>query len=249
MRGMEGATVLVAGGAGELGGAVVRDLGERGAHVVVADLDEAGARATAEHLGAGATPCRLDITDPDSVHDALSIAAAAPGSFTAVVVLAACYVGLSRVPVEEIPQQRWHTVLDVNVRGAAILAAAACTVLAASGGGHVVLLSSTTAVRGAPLLVDYAASKAAVGAVARSLAVGWGPHGVRVNCVVPGPLATHGTLDVLDDAGVTEITAGQAIPGLQTPEQLAGTVAFLWSGEAPYLTGQSLIVDGGKSRT
>lgn len=230
-----GRRVIVTGAAGGIGSALVEALSACGCRVGAADVAEPppdGAAATAA----------FDVSDRGAVGEGVESLVAELGGCDAVVANAGVVDTIHRA--EGFPEQAWRRDLDTNLSGAFHVAQAAFGALAASGDGRVVLVSSVAAEIGLPGQAAYSASKAGLLGLARTLAAEWAPRGVRCNVVMPGMIATPKVLAM--PADLQEALTG-AIPlgRLGATEELAGTVAFLLSPAAAYITGAVLRVDGG----
>jgi NAD(P)-dependent dehydrogenase (short-subunit alcohol dehydrogenase family) len=151
-------------------------------------------------------------------------------------------------PFTEIPLDEWRRVMDVNVASMFLTCRAAVPVMRERGGGAIVNISSGTPFRGVPFLLHYVTSKGAIVAFTRALAKELGKDGVRVNCVAPGFTMSQGVLDnpevvkKLRDVSV----AARAIQRDQVPEDVVGAIVYLASPSASFVTGQTIVIDGGQ---
>jgi NAD(P)-dependent dehydrogenase (short-subunit alcohol dehydrogenase family) len=239
--------VAVVTGAGRgLGRTIAERLAADGRHVVIAEIDAALGRESAARLSAGgalASFVHTDVADAASLA-ALAVAAAAIGRVDALVNNAAIANSIGGKTYDEIEQTEWERVLRVNVTGTWLACKHLAPLVAAGGGGAIVNVASDTALWGATRLLHYVASKGAVLAMTRSLARELGPQRVTVNAVAPGLIEGEATAGV-PAARWTEYRSRRALAHDQTPEDVAGAVAFLCSPDAAYITGQTLAVDGG----
>jgi NAD(P)-dependent dehydrogenase (short-subunit alcohol dehydrogenase family) len=241
-------SVLVAGGGTGIGRATVQRLRGRGVDVFVADVDEVAAAASV----AGSAPGRglwayCDLGMPDGPADAVQQAVEAFDGLDAVV----CSAGvLVEQELAAISLADWERTLAVNLRAPFLLAQAAQPFLAASDAGRLVFTGSTSAFRGGVGTAAYAASKGGLAAMTRSLALGLAKDQICVNCVAPGWIDTPfndpywqrvGDTPAARDALESRIPLGHQ----GAPEQVAAVIDFLLSREAGYLTGQTIVVDGG----
>lgn len=206
---LEGKTVLVTGGARGLGAAICRDLARAGASMVVADLNEAGARAVAEEVRGRAV--RLDVTrEPE-------IAAALDGIGRLDVLVNNAAVDFT-VPIEELATAQWDAVINVNLRGPFLLSRHAARLMRGQGGGHIVNIASTAAKRTWPNASAYHASKWGLLGLSHALHAELRPHRIKVSAVVAGGMRTPFLLDRFPDID----------PGvLQDPANVAATIRFL----------------------
>jgi NAD(P)-dependent dehydrogenase (short-subunit alcohol dehydrogenase family) len=240
----------VAGGAGGIGRAVVRAFRARGDAVLVADRDADGARRTAgEDLPGPAGALACDLADPAAARDAVDAAVALGGGVD--VVFANAGVLLAR-PLAEWTVADWDLTMAVNLRAPFLLTQAALPHLRRSATPRVVVTSSTGALRGHAGMPAYHASKAGLLNLVRALADELGPAGITVNAVCPGWIDTpfNDPFWQHQDDPATALRALEgAIPLRRqgVPEDVAGSVLFLASPEAAYVTGQAVVVDGGYS--
>ncbi|WP_407342865.1 SDR family NAD(P)-dependent oxidoreductase [Pengzhenrongella phosphoraccumulans] len=240
-------TVIVTGAARGLGRAFALGFAAQGANVVVADIDEDGATKTAllvEDAGGCALAVRVDVTSPESTAALVAQAQRAFGPIHVLVNNAAIYSTLTRTPFTEIDPAEWDRVMAVNVKGTWLMTAAVVPALSASD-ARILNISSATVLSGSPLWMHYVASKAAVIGMTRVLARELGDRGVTVNTIAPGFTLTEASLGLMDDASTYGVDRG-AIKRACQPEDIVGAALFLASPAASYVTGQTLVVDGGK---
>lgn len=240
-------TVLVTGAAGGLGRAFAEGFAARGERVAVADIDLDGAEATAEALRAGgarSAAFRVDVTDPASVETlAGQVAEFGEGRIDVLVNNAAIYATVTRSPFEEIDPAEWDLVMGVNLKGPWLVTRAVSPYLPA--GGRVVNLSSATIFSGSAHWAHYVASKGGVVALTRVLAKELGARDITVNAVAPGFTLTEASHGLMADAANYGVDRG-SIKRASEPEDIVGATVFLASPEAGYITGQTLVVDGGR---
>ena len=243
----EGKVVIVTGAAGGLGRAFALGFANQGGNIVVADIDEAGLAETVaqvEATGAKAIAVKVDVTSKEST-DALAVAAvAAFGRIDALVNNAAIYATLKRSSFLDIDPNEWDRVMNVNVKGAWLCSASIFPKMSQPG-GRIINVASATVFSGSPLWMHYVASKAAVIGMTRVMAREVGPQGVTVNAIAPGFTLTEASLSLMEDAETYGVERG-AIKRASAPEDIVGTALFLASESAGYITGQTLVVDGGK---
>jgi NAD(P)-dependent dehydrogenase (short-subunit alcohol dehydrogenase family) len=248
----DGKTVVVTGAAGGIGGNYVRAFAAAGANVVAADVPaaaEAGAALAEKATAAGGGPVVFVAGDVTSDADWAVLVARARdefGGIDALVNNAAIYQGLTaKRPLTDLTTDDWDTVLRVNVRGTWQGIKAVVPAMRAAGGGRIVNISSSTARMGVPGFVHYVASKAAVEGLTRSAARELGADGITVNAVAPGLVSDEATRALNTDAYIAAAAGGRALGREMVPDDLIGAVMFLASGSGGFLTGQTLVVDGG----
>lgn len=237
--------IVVTGGAQGIGRAIAEGLAADGARIVIADLrgaDEAAAALGADHLGVA-----VDVSDPDSCAAMAAAALERFGRIDGLVNNAGIYATLVPKPMEEIDLAEWRRVMDVNVLGLHLATRACLPALRAAPDARVVNIASGTPFKGVPFLLHYVASKGAVVAMTKALAKELGGDGILVNCVAPGFTMSDGVhanpvqIEKLQEISV----AARVIRRDQLPEDVVGAVVFLCSSGAGFITGQSLVVDGG----
>lgn len=244
--GLEGRTVVVTGAGRGLGLAIARALGEQGAKVVVAEraaeLAES-AMATLRADGADAHRVDTDVSDGASVR-ALAERVRTLGPAYGIVNNAALADGIGGRYFHEIPEEDWNRVMAVNIRGPWLVASALYPQMAEAGTGRIVNLASDVAFYGPPRLAHYVTSKGAVVAMTRAMARDAGRDGITVNAVAPG-LTQGEAADRIPAERHELYRANRALEREQRPEDLVGMVSFLLSEQASYVTGQTMLVDGG----
>ncbi len=237
----QGRRVLVTGATGGIGRAIVEALAACDCRIGVCDVTPAVESAFADESAVGASAC-FDVRDRVATESAVTRLVERLGGCDAVVANAGVVDTIHRA--ERFPEEEWRKDLETNLSGQFHVVQAAFPALAQSGDARIVLISSASAETGLPGQVAYTAAKAGVVGMARTLAAEWAARGVHCNVVMPGMIATP-KVNALPDA-MRESMAGTIPLGrIGEPEELAGTVAFLLSPAAAYITGAVIRVDGG----
>ena len=245
MGALDGKVAVVTGGAQGIGRAIATGLAAEGARIVVADLRGAEEAATSYPDGVGLT---VDVADEAGVERLVADTVERCGGLDVLVNNAGLYASLAMRPFEQIPLDEWRRVMDVNVASMFLTCRAAVPVMRAAGGGAIVNISSGTPFRGVPFLLHYVTSKGAIVAFTRALARELGKDEIRVNCVAPGFTLSDGVkehpevLEKLRDVSV----AARTIQRDQEPEDVVGAVTYLAGPSAAFVTGQTIVIDGGQ---
>jgi NAD(P)-dependent dehydrogenase (short-subunit alcohol dehydrogenase family) len=242
---VNGEVAIVTGGAQGIGRAIANGLAEAGARIVIADLNGAGEAARDFPDGVGLT---VDVADEDDVRRLVDETVERCGSIDVLVNNAGLYASLEMRPFDQIPLDEWRRVMDVNVASMFLTCRAVVPVMRAQGRGRIVNISSGTPFRGVPFLLHYVTSKGAIVAFTRALARELGKDGVLVNCVAPGFTMSAGVeahpevIEKLRDVSV----AARTLQRDQLPEDVVGAVVFLCGPGAAFVTGQTMVIDGGQ---
>jgi NAD(P)-dependent dehydrogenase (short-subunit alcohol dehydrogenase family) len=244
---LAGKRVIVTGAGQGLGREFALRLAALGARVIAADIRGdrlAATRGHASEQGHEVHTVTTDVSDPEQTLALAATAGEVLGGLDALVNNAAIVEGLGRRPFDEIDEREWDRVLEVNVKGAWLCAKAAVPLLRDAGGGSIVNMASEVAFSGSPGLAHYVTSKAAIIGLTRVLARELGPSQIRVNALAPGFIPTEGstTMTAPDQYDVSPTPLGR----LGNPDDLLGALAFLVSDESSFVSGQTLLVNGGR---
>jgi NAD(P)-dependent dehydrogenase (short-subunit alcohol dehydrogenase family) len=244
---LSGRVALVTGAAQGLGRSIATALGAHGAAVVLADVNAGACDAAAADLreqGIDALAVCCDVGDAAAVERLAEIAIGWRGRLDTLV----CNAGIQGPagPLAEVSDEAWQRVFDVNLRGAARLAKRVLPVMAGQGGGSLILMSSIAGMRGNRAIGLYGMSKAALSQLARNLAVEWGPQNIRVNAIAPGLIRTPLANELLaSDAFMRRRLDMTPLRRVGEPHEIAGVAVMLVSAAGGFITGQTLVVDGG----
>jgi len=234
---LAGKVAIVTGGAQGIGKAIAEGLAAEGAEVVIADLKP-------PEGGIG-----VDVANEDDVARMVDETVERHGRIDILVNNAGLYASLPMRAFTEIPLEEWRHVMDVNVASMFLTCRAVVPVMREQGGGRIVNISSGTPFRGVPFLLHYVTSKGAIVAFTRALAKELGSDGVLVNCVAPGFTITEGVeahpevIEKLRDVSI----AARTLQRDQLPEDVVGAVVFLCGPGAGFVTGQTIVIDGGQT--
>ncbi|MGQ0652761.1 MAG: SDR family NAD(P)-dependent oxidoreductase [Betaproteobacteria bacterium] len=250
MERLKGKVAVVTGAGSGIGKVLAKRLAQDGAAVVIADLRnfDVAAAEIAKATGASTLGLEVDVASEEQV---ARMAAAAMKTFGRIDVLvnnAAIFSSLELKPFEQIPAAEWRKVMEVNTLGVFLCCRACAPHMRAGGYGRIINLASGAPIKGVPLFLHYIASKGAVMAMTRGLARELGKDGITVNSLAPGFTLSENVAKKADHTRAGEATrASRAIPRDETPEDLVGAVSFLASADAAFVTGQTLVVDGGSA--
>jgi 3-oxoacyl-[acyl-carrier protein] reductase len=247
---LDGRVVIVTGGGHGIGKVYCRALAGEGARVVVAEVDGKAADATAAALcaeGAEALAVVTDVADETSTRELARATLEQFGRIDVLINNAAVFatIPISRVPLDEISVEEWDRVMAVNLRGVFLACKAVLPAMKARASGRIINIASGTVFSGPATRIHYVTSKAGVLGFTRTLAREVGAHGITVNTIAPGStLSEENPTEELKRFRQSAIQ-GRAIPRLQVPDDLVGAVIFFASDESAFITGQTLVVDGG----
>ncbi len=248
---LKGRTAIITGAGSGIGKAFALRLAQDGANVVVADIrnHDAAAAEIARATGARTLGLKADVSSEADTARMAEETLKAFGSIDALVNNAAMFSVLQLRPFEQIPVEEWKRLMEVNILGVALASKAVVPQMRRQQRGRIINLASGAPIKGVPLFLHYIASKGAVIAMTRGLARELGKDGITVNAIAPGFTMSEGVIEHPHHVEVSRDNAARsrAIPRDEQPEDLVGTVSFLASDDAAFMTGQTLVVDGGSA--
>jgi NAD(P)-dependent dehydrogenase (short-subunit alcohol dehydrogenase family) len=245
---LAGSVALVTGGAIGIGRAICLGLAAAGARVVVADRSDPGATVAAvEKAGGEALGVVADVTSELELAEAMRATLHSFGGVDVLVNNAGIFAGLTPGPFELLEADDWRRVLEVNVIGSFLAAKAVVGPMRERGGGRIINIASTTAFKGTAYLLHYTSSKGAILAMTRALARELGGDGILVNAVAPGFTVSEGVEQNADHVGAMRQNApgSRILRREMVPGDIVGAVRFLAGPQSGFMTGQTIVVDGG----
>jgi gluconate 5-dehydrogenase len=245
---LTGKTALVTGASRGLGQQYARALASAGADLAITSRTRASLEPFADEMksrGRRVVCVELDVRNQASIEAAVADAVAQLGHLDILVNNAGCNI---RKPAVDVTWDDWNTILDTNLRGAFFVAQAVAKHMITRGSGRIINIGSVTCVAGYAGLGPYGASRGGIKQMTMSLAHDWGPHGITVNCLAPGWFKTEQNRALYEDAGWVEYLCERVPLGRPgQPGDLDGALLLLASDASRYITGQTLLVDGGIS--
>lgn len=247
----KGKVAIVTGSATGVGAEVARQLAARGCNVVInytkSEAEAKEAEAACKALGVETLMVQADVSVDADCRRMAQAALDKWGRIDVLVNNAAIFatVPMSRAPFDEIAVDEWDRMMGVNLKGTWLASCAVIPVMRSQGYGKIINISSGTALKGSPSRIHYVSSKAAILGFTKTLANEVGRDNICVNCVAPGSTLSE---ENPDDGIVkmrTAATATRALKRVQTPEDLTGAIVFFASADSDFITGQTLVVDGG----
>ena len=235
---------IVTGGARNIGAVYSKRLAAEGARVVIADvLEGVEVVKEIEQAKGEAISLRIDVSKEE---DTVRMAQQTVERFGGIDILvnnAAIFLSINRRPFYELSSEEWDQVTSVNIKGPFLCAKAVFPHMKNQGSGKIINISSSTALQGTPLFLHYVASKAALIGMTRSLAREVGDHGICVNAIAPGLVEHEG--QTAPKAFTEFQLKARSLKRLETPDDLTGTLIYLASSDSDFVTGQTIVIDGG----
>jgi NAD(P)-dependent dehydrogenase (short-subunit alcohol dehydrogenase family) len=244
---LDGKVALVTGGSKGLGLAMAQALASAGADVAICSRNGDESRAVADRLAAG-TGRRIegigaDVADSGQVEELIRSCEGKFGRLDILVNNAGVNI---RKPIVEVTDDDWDTIVDISLKGAFLCSRAALPGMTARGWGRIVMVGSTMSFVAMPVRAAYASAKAGMLGLTRVIALEAAPYGVTVNCLCPGPFETEMNAALMNDRAVKlALTSRVPLGRWAQPEELAGAIVFLCSNASSFMTGASLVIDGG----
>jgi NAD(P)-dependent dehydrogenase (short-subunit alcohol dehydrogenase family) len=243
MRVLEGKIAVVTGGASGIGAASARRCAREGAHVVIADIQDAADAVTAARTGEHEIAFhRTDVSSAAEVAALMQSTVAQHGRLD--ILVAAAGIGGGTAATADYPERDFDRVIAVNLKGVFLCMKYAITEMLRHGGGTVVNIASVMGLVGLPQTPGYSAAKGGVVQLTRVAALEYAAHNIRVNCICPGMIDTP-MVERVTESGRQHFLGRQALGRLGTPDEIAAAVVFLASDASAFTTGAALAVDGG----
>ena len=247
---LEGRVAIVTGAAQGIGAAFARAMAAEGAKIAIADLDS-GEKVVAElrEAGAEAIDVPTNVADEESCNKMVGATVEAFGKLDIIVNNAAIFTSVERKPFTEITVEEWDSVLAVNTKGVWLCCKAAVPEMRKNGYGKIISICTGRIFKGSPFFLHYDASKAAVLGITRSLAREIGGDNICINAIAPGSTMSENVLKRSNWMGgsTATTTATRALKREETPEDLVGACVYLASSDSDFVTGQTMVVDGGSA--
>ncbi|PYX19493.1 MAG: short-chain dehydrogenase [Acidobacteria bacterium] len=246
---LEGKVAMVTGAASGIGRGIALRLAELGAAIVILDIDAAGAKSTEERI-AQQGKARFEKCDVRSSRDCQQAVAAAIDAFGKIDILCNNAGVILRKDVTNLTEDEWDLALDVTLKSIFLLSREVIPHMIKAGSGVIINTGSGWSLKGGAQAASYCAAKAGVLNLTRAMAIDYGKHNIRVNCICPGDIDTPMLRSECEQLGEETVTflreaANRPIARVGTPEDVANAVLFLASGMATWITGTHLVVDGG----
>lgn len=236
--------VVITGAAGGLGKAFALAFAAAGAKVAICDRNIAGAKETAAEI-ADSIAIEVDVANESSAVQMVQTIIEHFGRIDILINNAAIYATINRKPFYEVTEKEWNQVMDVNLKGVWLCSKAVFPFMKNQNGGKIINISSATVMSGSPQWSHYVASKGGVIGLTRSMAKEVGDFNINVNTIAPGFTLTDASLNLMENANKYGVDRG-AIKRPSSAEDIVGTALYLASNASDFVTGQTIVVDGGK---
>ena len=245
---LAGKNVVITGGGRGIGRAYAHSFAAIGARTIIAERDQASAYAVADEIiaaGGSARAITTDVADPGSIREMSAEVGGELGGADILVNNAAFFADIDMRPFYEIPDDEWDYAMQVNIGGCYRCAKALTPQFQAKGWGRIINISSSVVEMGRANYLHYVTSKSALVGMTRAMARELGGSGITVNAIMPGLVKTEVSRKTTNEETIRQITAQQCIQRVGTPDDIAAVVLFLATEAAGFMTGQTLLVDGG----
>ncbi len=241
---------MITGAASGIGRGIALRLAELGAPIVILDIDAAGAQVTGDLIAQRGGKSRFEKCDVRSGRDCQQAVTAAINAFGKIDILCNNAGVILRKEVTTLQEDEWDLTIDVTLKSIFLLSREVIPHMMRQGGGVIINTGSGWSLKGGPQAASYCAAKAGVLNLTRAMAIDYGKHNIRVNCVCPGDIDTPMLRSECAQLGQDSATflreaANRPIARLGTPEDVANAVLFLASGLSTWITGTHLVIDGG----
>jgi NAD(P)-dependent dehydrogenase (short-subunit alcohol dehydrogenase family) len=242
---MKNKVVVITGAAGGLGKAFAQAFADAGATIIVADLNKKGAEDTFNALNTEGSAIEVNVANEASTQAMAKTIFEKFGRIDVLINNAAIYATINRKPFYEISETEWDLVMNVNLKGTWLCSKAVFPYMKAANYGKIINISSATVMSGSPNWSHYVASKGGVIGLTRSMAKELGDFNINVNAIAPGFTLTDASLGLMENASKYGVDRG-AIKRPSVAEDMVGTALYLASSASDFVTGQTIVVDGGK---
>jgi 3-oxoacyl-[acyl-carrier protein] reductase len=247
---LQGKVAIITGAGGDMGRAIAVRYAQEGARVVVAEIQQATAEQTATAVrdaGGEALALAIDVSNRAATESMARQTVERFGRIDVLVNCAAMFGTVERKPFDEITDNEWDACMAVNLRGMWLCCRAVFPYMREQGAGQIINISSGTVFGGTPLFLHYVTSKAGVVGLTRALAREVGDHGIRVNTIAPGLTVTRGSRQHFTDEHYDALARHTALGRPEQVGDLVGTFVYLASDDSKFVTGQTIVVDGGRA--
>lgn len=245
---LKGKVAIITGGARGLGKAFALRLAEEGAHIIIADIiDGVGVKEEIKEKGGEAIALYTDVSDEESTRNMARKAMEHFGKIDILINNAGIFASVGKKPFYEISSEEWDKVLGINLKGMFLCSKAVYPQMKRQGKGKIINISSGTFFMGAPYFIHYVASKGGIIALTRALAREVGDDGICVNAIAPGLTLSESVQGnpTYPEEYLRLTASGRCLKRDELPEDLTGAIVFLASDESDFITGQTIVVDGG----